>query len=91
MGTTYVSMASRGRGRGGKGICQVEKPHCTVIGRGSLYIYYQTCNPIILYIFTPLLKGDLIAELDNGKKKDIEIQPRFKPGFSELRSDALTN
>ena len=87
LGTTYVSMASRGRGRGGKDICQVEKPHCMVIGRGSLYIY-QTCN---LYIFTPLLKGDLIAELDNGKKKDIEIQPRFKPGFSELRSDALTN
>ena len=69
LGTTYVSMASRGRGRGGKDICQVEKPHCTVIGRGSLYIRYHTCNPIILYIFTSLLKGDLIAELDNCKKK----------------------
>ena len=51
-------------------VCQVEKPHCTVIGGGSLYIRYQTCNPIILYIFTSLLKGDLIAELDNGKKKE---------------------
>ena len=24
-------------------------------------------------------------------KKDIEIQPRFEPGSSECRSDALTN
>ena len=80
MGTTYVSMASRGRGRGGKGICQVEKPHYTVIGRGSLYIY-QTWNLIILYIFTPLLKGDLIAELDNGKKKTLRSSLDLNLGF----------
>ena len=29
-------------------------------------------------------------EVKNGKKY-IEIQPRFKPGFSEFWSDAVTN
>ena len=36
------------------------------------------------------LKYVFTAELFDGEKKDIEIQPGFEPGSSECRSDALT-
>ena len=33
----------------------------------------------------------LFAELNDGEKKNTEIQPGFEPGSSEFQSDALTN
>ena len=38
-----------------------------------------------------LLKGIFICRVEWWRKKDIEIQPGFKPGSSEFQSDALTN